>query len=203
MTNRGRPPLLSEEAILDKALAAFATVGYSAMSVRALNAELGVSHETISQRFGPKSELFRAAVGRGVQLFIAEFNQEIARCAPTNDLELLKATVRASMVATSRHPTLGALLHHESIDDEQRMVLTGETGLAQLMINADALLKRLHSAGIIHETKVRELWFLVEGAVTPLHFQTLAKMFDPFDGPVDGDDLIDRMSTAIMRSMVI
>jgi len=38
------------------------------MSVRALNAELGLSHETISKRFGPKLNLFRAAVDYGVGL---------------------------------------------------------------------------------------------------------------------------------------
>ena len=203
MTNRGRPPLLSEETILEKALAAFASSGYSAMSVRALNAELGVSHETISQRFGSKSELFRAAVGHGVALFIAELNEEHAKTESTDDLSQLRATVRSFMVAISRHPTLGDLLHHESIDEAQRMEFFGHTGLGDRIADTAALLQRMHIAGIIHETKIRELWSLVQGAVEPLHFHALAHMFDVFDGPLVAGELLDRMTDAIMRSMLV
>ena len=202
MTNRGRPPLLSEETILERALEAFAASGFAAMSVRALNAELGLSHETISKRFGPKTELFRAAVSHGVQHLISDFNGEIARVSPTNDLELLHATLRAFMVASSRHPTLGELLHHESIDEEQRAVLVSDVGLGGLIIDAVTLLARLHEASVIRETKIRDLWFLAQGAVEPLRFRQLSQMFDPFDGPVDRDELIDRMTHTIVRGLL-
>ena len=202
MTNRGRPPLLSEETILERALEAFAASGFAAMSVRALNAELGLSHETISKRFGPKTELFRAAVSHGVQHLISDFNGEIARVSPTNDLELLHATLRAFMVASSRHPTLGELLHHESIDEEQRAVLVSDIGLGGLIIDAVTLLARLHEASVIRETKIRDLWFLAQGAVEPLRFRQLSQMFDPFDGPVDRDELIDRMTHTIVRGLL-
>ena len=201
MTNRGRPPLLSEETILEKALEAFATNGYATMSVRALNADLGLSHEAISKRFGPKSELFRAAVTHGVQHLITDFNQEIARVAPTNDLELLHAILRAFMVASSRHPTLGQLLHHESITDEQRAVLISDIGLGGLINDTIELLARLRETGAIRDIQIRDLWFLAQGAVEPLRFRQLSQMFDPFDGPVDRDELISRMSDTIMRGV--
>lgn len=202
MTVRGRPPLISDEVILEKALAAFAASGYSAMSVRALNAALGLSHETISKRFGPKSELFRAAVGRGVDLFMADFDHEISKCAATTDLGRLRATVRGFMVASSRHPALGDLLHHEAIDEAQRMVIVGETGLGERFVETVVLLRQLHEAGIIRDTRIRELWFLAQGAVAPLHFEALSHMFDLFDGPVDADELIDRSTDTLMRSML-
>lgn len=202
MSHRGRPPLLSEEIILDKALEAFATSGFAAMSVRALNAELGLSHETISKRFGPKSELFRAAVSRGVQQLISDFNQEISRLAPTTDIELLRAIVRAFMVASSRHPTMGQLLHHESINDEQREVLLSDMGLGDLINDAVALLARLHEAGVIRQTKIRELWFLAQAASELLLHRQLSQMFDPFDGPVNPDELFDRMTDTIVRGLL-
>jgi len=202
MTPRGRPPLLSDEAILDAALSAFAAVGYPAMSVRALNAGLGLSHETVSQRFGSKSDLFRAAVQHGVQRFIADFGAEIERRSPNDDLELLRATITAFIVATSHHPTLGNLLHHESISDDQRMILVSQTGFVERVTDTVALLGRLHAAGIIRRTGIRELWFLAHGAAAPLHFKELSTMFDPFDGPVDADELVHRMTDAIVRSML-
>lgn len=202
MTNRGRPPLLSDEAILKKALQAFASGGFEAMSVRALNANLGLSHETVSQRFGTKSELFLAAVNYGFQLFINDFNDELTRNNPTSDLEQLRALLRAFMFSTSRHPTLGELLHHEAIDEEQRNVIIGKTGLADQLMNAAQLLLRLKSDGVIREIQLRELWFMAQSAAAPIHFSNVSQMFDFFDGPLDPDEHINRITDIIMRGLL-
>ena len=201
MSNRGRPPLLSDEAILEGALSAFAASGFSAMSVRALNADLGLSHETISKRFGPKIELFRAVVVYGVGRFVTDFDNELSDGEFGDDLERLRATIGAFMVAMSRNPTLGDLVHQEGIDDAERERLLIRSGFGDRLSDAVAMLDRLLAAGIIRETRIRELWFLIEGAVVPLHSPAMAKMFDPFDGPVDDDELMVRMTGAIMRSM--
>jgi AcrR family transcriptional regulator len=202
MTNRGRPPLLSDEAILKKALEAFASGGFEAMSVRALNANLGLSHETVSQRFGTKSELFLAAVNYGFQLFINDFNDELTRNNPTSDLEQLRALLRAFMFSTSRHPTLGELLHHEAIDEEQRNVIIGKTGLADQLMNAAELLRRLKSYGVIRDIQLRELWFMAQSAAAPIHFSNVSQMFDFFDGPLDPDEHINRITDTIMRGLL-
>lgn len=202
MTNRGRPPLLSDEAILKKALQAFASGGFEAMSVRALNANLGLSHETVSQRFGTKSELFLAAVNYGFQLFINDFNDELTRNNPTSDLEQLRALLRAFMFSTSRHPTLGELLHHEAIDEEQRNVIIGKTGLADQLMNAAQLLLRLKSDGVIREIQLRELWFMAQSAAAPIHFSNVSQMFDFFDGPLEPDEHINRVTDIIMRGLL-
>ena len=202
MTNRGRPPLLSDEAILKKALEAFASGGFEAMSVRALNANLGLSHETVSQRFGTKSELFLAAVNYGFQLFINDFNDELTRNNPTSDLEQLRALLRAFMFSTSRHPTLGELLHHLAIDEEQRNVIIGKTGLADQLLNAAELLRRLKSDGVIRDIQLRELWFMAQSAAAPIHFSNVSQMFDLFDGPLDPDEHINRITDTIMRGLL-
>jgi AcrR family transcriptional regulator len=201
VSGRGRPPLQSNETILEAALTAFATAGYDATSVRALNAELGLSHETITQRFGTKAELYRAAVTHGLHQFVTEFDREIASCAPSDDLELLRATVRAFMIAASHHPTLGELLHHHGIGEAERTVLMTEIGLGERMLVVAMLLQRLHNASLILETTLRELWFLAQGSAAPLHFTALAAMFDPLDGPIDRDGHIERMTDAIMRGL--
>jgi AcrR family transcriptional regulator len=201
MSNRGRPPLQSNETILEAALTAFATLGYDATSVRALNAELGLSHETITQRFGTKGELYRAAVSHGLRQFVTEFDREIASCHPGDDLDRLRATVRAFMIAASHHPTLGELLHHAGIGEAERNVLMTEIGLGDRMLEVALLLQRLYAASLIRQTKLRELWFLTQGSAAPLHFHELARMFDPLDGPIDRDAHILRMTDAIMRSV--
>lgn len=203
MTNRGRPPLLSDETILEKAFEAFAAKGFDAVSVRALNAELGLSHEAISRRFGPKSELFRSAVAHGVQNVIADFNDEISRLGPANDLDRLRATLRAFMVVSSRQPVLGEMLHHESITEAQREILIGENGLGSLIANTVELLHRLYESGTIRETKIREIWFLAQGAAEPLRFRQFSQMFDPIDGPMKSDEHLDRMADVIVRGILV
>lgn len=202
MPNRGRPPLLTDEVILDAALAAFASAGYEAMSVRALNAQLGLSHETISKRFGPKVDLFRAALGHGVGCFISDLDVEIRDEASADDLDRLRRTLRALMVAMSRHPALGALLHREELSSSERALIIEGSGLGERLSDFIELLRRLQSAGVIRETHLRDLWFLLQGAVAPVHFPELATLFDPIDGPVEPEALIDRMTEAILRSMV-
>lgn len=202
MTNRGRPPLVSDEEILDAALAMFAAVGFPAMSVRALNAALGLSHETVSKRFGPKDELFRAAVQLGASRFIEDFDHEFAMAGATTDLEMLRATLRAFMVAVARHHALGELLHHASIDATHRSTIIGKTGLADRIATTAALLDRLRRSNTIRTTGIRELWFLAQGAAAPLHFRSLASMFDPFDGPLDDAHHIDRMVDVIVRGLL-
>ena len=54
----------------EAALESFAAQGYDAMSLRSLNAQLGLSHGTISQRFGTKERLYFAAVDLGFTSFL-------------------------------------------------------------------------------------------------------------------------------------
>jgi AcrR family transcriptional regulator len=201
MSNRGRPPLQSNDTILDAALASFASRGYDATSVRSLNAQLGLSHETIGQRFGTKAELYRAAVSKGLGQFVAEFDGEAAAGDPSTDLERLRNIVRAFIIATSHHPAMGELLHQEGIRDADRKQLLASIGFDDRIAEVAALLHRLQATGAIHATTTRELWFLSQAGAAPLHFSALAAMFDPVDGPLDRVDHVERATDAIMRGM--
>lgn len=203
MPKRGRPPLQSDETILEAALRSFASAGFDATSVRALNAELGLSHETITQRFGTKSELYRSAVGHGLQQFVTEFDREIESQPKGNELDLLRATLRAFMIAISHHPTLGELLHHRGLADGERQVLMADVGLGNRMLQFAQLLQRLHADGSIRDVTLREVWFLAQGAAGPLRFQAVAVMFDPIDGPIDPDRHLERMVDTIMRAISV
>lgn len=202
MATRGRTPLLSDETILEAALAAFANLGYDGTSVRALNAELGVSHETITQRFGTKPELFRAAVRFGMQRFVDDFDASMAASETSNDLERLRASVKAFMVATSQHPNLGALLHQGAISSDDRSELAAAAGLDLRVAAIADLLRRLHEDSRIHHTSMRELWFVMEAGAAPLHFPGVASMFDALDGPFDTSVHLERMVDMVMRSLV-
>lgn len=201
MTARGRPPLVSNAAILDAALTSFANLGYDATSVRAINAELGLSHETITQRFGTKPELFRAAVRHGIQQFVNVFDSEVDSNLPTDDLERLQAVVRAFIIAASRHTNLGELLHQRALPASDRAELMNSIGLDARIIEVTDLLARLRRESIIGDVSTRELWFLVQAGAAPLNFPELASMFDPVDGSLDPSRHVDRMVEIIMRAL--
>jgi AcrR family transcriptional regulator len=166
-----------------------------------LNAELGLSHETITQRCGTKRELFRAAIAHGVRQFVDEYDAEVEAARPTSDLERLRATVRAFIIAASHHPNLGELLHQGGLSEQDRAELTGTIGLDARLLATAGLLQRLHTDGAIRDVSMRELWFLMQAGAAPLHFQDLAAMFDPLDGPLDADRHIDRMVELVIGAL--
>ena len=90
METRGRPRIRQDDEILGAALEAFAAQGYDAMSLRSLNAQLGLSHGTISQRFGTKERLYFAAIDLGFATFVADIDERrrhlLAATDPDDDL---------------------------------------------------------------------------------------------------------------------
>jgi len=78
VVRKGRHRLLSDEVILRAALESFAAEGFESMSVRQLNTSLGLSHETVRQRFGSKRELYFAAVDFGTGAFFELLGEERA-----------------------------------------------------------------------------------------------------------------------------
>ena len=102
---RGRPRLVDDDALLGAALHAFAANGFDAMSVRSLNAELGLSHAAVSQRFGTKEELFAAAVGHGLDLLLSDIDavqrRLLAAAAGTTARVMTEGFVAGALSMTS------------------------------------------------------------------------------------------------------
>ncbi|WP_161976467.1 TetR/AcrR family transcriptional regulator [Mycolicibacterium sp. CH28] len=60
-----RPRLIADDVLLDAVLCAFANLGYEGTSIRAVAREIGISHNTINNRFGSKDKLWYSAVDHG------------------------------------------------------------------------------------------------------------------------------------------
>jgi AcrR family transcriptional regulator len=88
---RGRPRIRDDDDILRAAVHAFAEHGYEGMSLRTLNADLGLSRGTINQRFRSKEQLWYAAVDHEFRHLIEDINAELQeRTIPDDDLSLLR-----------------------------------------------------------------------------------------------------------------
>ena len=199
---RGRPPIRSDEEILRAALSVFAAKGYDATSVRALSAELGLSHETVHQRFGSKQSLYNAAVEFGVVAVNASF--AAARANWPDELEgvdELRATVHSFITAASRHPEVGRLVNQEGDEDGERLDQLLEAVLRPWADALGALLQQLVDAGTIRPVTTREVFFLVQAAAGPFNLHRLSAVFDPLDGPLDPDHHVDNMTEFILRGL--
>ena len=229
---RGRPRIRQDAEILDAALKAFAAQGYDAMSLRALNAELGLSHGTISQRFGSKERLYFAAVDLGFATFVEDIDQrrrhlladqqgadDRASDAPSDapsghtgedtgnhgdDLGELRATIRAFLGAALLRPELGRLMNQEGLQPTRRLDHIVGSVILPMLETVGILLDRLHANGRIRPITARALFFLVtHGAEAPYTLAALSAAFDPVDGPLDPERHGDDMTDLIMRGITV
>jgi TetR/AcrR family transcriptional regulator len=200
---KGRPRVLTDEAILRAALRAFAESGFEAMSVRGLNASLGLSHEAISQRFGSKRDLYFAALDFGfADFFAAVATERATRPAPVDDLGELRETIRTFMAAASVTPELGRLVNHEGLVASERLDYIVEHAFESgTRVLAD-LAHRLFDAGLIRPISARELFFLAQAGAAPFTITALSATFDPIDGPLDPAAHIDRITDVIVQGLL-
>lgn len=200
---RGRPPIHQEEEILEAALRAFATHGYEATSVRSLSNELGLSHGAINSRFQSKDHLYYAAIDHGFETFLAEIAAERARRpAARDELDGLRESIRAFLLAAARRPELGRLMNLEGLRSSDRLDYIVRTVVAPAFGPVNETLRRLSAAGTIHPISSRMLFFLVaHGAEAPFTLMALSASFDAADGTLDDVTYTDEVTDLIMRGM--
>jgi AcrR family transcriptional regulator len=179
----GRPSAdeegLSASAILDAALLAFATHGYDGVSVRTLNRELGVSNSLLSQRFGSKEDLWRAAVDHGFGT-ISRHMSDVFDPTITDPLEQLALWIRRFLLFSAKHPELVALMNIEGRQDTPRLAYICDTYIGPSMGRIESLLQHLANTGRIRPTPLRAFHFLVaHGGAALFTLVPLAEHFDP------------------------
>ena len=205
---RGRPRIRQDDEILDAALQAFAAQGFDAMSLRSLNAQLGLSHGTISQRFGTKERLYFAAVDFGFASFLTDLQERRRRAlgddGPPDDLDDLRATIRAFLGAALVRPEFGRLMNQEGLHPTARLAHIVENVMAPLLGSVGGLLDRLRQAGRVRPVTARALFFLVaHGAEAPYTLSALSSAFDGLDGPLDPHRHADEVTDLLMRGITV
>ncbi len=205
---RGRPRIRQDDEILDAALRAFAAQGFDGMSLRSLNAELGLSHGTISQRFGTKERLFYAAIDRGFETFFADIDRRrteaLGPIGCGDDLEDLRIAIRAFLGAALLRPELGRLMNQEGLVPTPRLEYIVENVMVPLFSTIGDALDRLREAGRVGPVTARALFFLVgHGAEAPYTLSALSTAFDILDGPLDPERHADDVTELIIRGIVL
>ncbi|HEY5108863.1 MAG TPA: TetR/AcrR family transcriptional regulator [Acidimicrobiales bacterium] len=205
---RGRPRIRQDDEILDAALQAFAAQGFDAMSLRSLNAQLGLSHGTISQRFGTKERLYFAAVDHGFASFLSDIEERrrvaLAAIDPPDDLADLRATIRAFLGAALLRPELGRLMNQEGLYPTARLQYIVDHVMVPLFSSLGGQIERLRMAGRVRPVTTRSLFFLVaHGAEAPYTLTALSGAFDVLDGPLDPHRHADDVTDLLMRGITL
>lgn len=123
------------DAILRMAVPTFVELGYEKASMDEVAARAETTKRTVYAHFGNKEELFRAALGKAVQLFQSELPQLDDTADPAAALE--RYAIRFSELCTWRGPVrlqrvvmseserfadLGAMLHRDVIERAERQL---------------------------------------------------------------------------------
>ncbi|BBX43465.1 hypothetical protein X011_16790 [Mycobacterium tuberculosis variant microti OV254] len=200
---RGRPRLRSDDEILRAALVAFAEHGYDRMSLRNLNAELGLSRGTINQRFGSKEQLWYSAVDNGFEALLKDINTEL-QCSQTapDDLAQLRAFIRAFLIASVRRPELVRLMNHEGLHASSRLDHIVDSFVMPAMATPMQALRRLEATGHAKSVPARMLLFLVaHGAAAPFTLRPLSDRFDGVDGTLDPISHVEAVTDVVVRGI--
>ena len=202
---RGRPRLRDDDEILRAALHAFAEHGYDGMSLRTLNAEMGLSRGTINQRFGSKEQLWYAAVDHEFRCLIDDLNAELAqRPVPDDDLSRVREGIRAFLVASVRRPELVRLMNQEGLHSTSRLDYIMTSFTLPTLRPVWQGLNRLADAGVVRRVPARTLLFLIaHGAAAPFTLGPLADRFNAVDGPLDPLDHIELVTDIIVSGLRI
>ncbi|MDE8650940.1 TetR/AcrR family transcriptional regulator [Novosphingobium album (ex Liu et al. 2023)] len=101
---RRRPgrPTLSNEQLLDKALDLFLEKGFDGTSIDAITAAAGMAKRTVYARYGDKTTLFKAALGRAIEEWIVPIDR--LRAEETDDFEQTLLRIGAILVANVLSP---------------------------------------------------------------------------------------------------
>jgi AcrR family transcriptional regulator len=200
---RGRPRIRDDDDILRAAVHAFAEHGYEGMSLRTLNADLGLSRGTINQRFRSKERLWFAAVDHEFRHLLDDINAELEhRTVPDDDLSRLREGIRAFLIASARRPELVKLMNQEGLHSTSRLDHIVATFTLPTLTATWQTLNRLADAGVARRVPARTLLFLIaHGAAAPFTLGPLSDRLDSIDGPLDTVSHVELVTDIIIAGL--
>lgn len=174
------------------------------MSLRALSASLGLSHEAVGQRFGSKSTLFEATIDFGLaRLYDTPGPDLHTPQGSADDLAVLRAVLRAFMEGAAANPDLGRIINQESLVPSDRLDYIVARAVEPNVRPLADLLTRLAEDGRIRRTSAREIFFLAQAGAAPFTMVGLASAFDNVDGPFNAEGHLDRVTDLIITGLVL
>jgi len=165
---RGRPPKGARPAPVNEmmlaAAEAFSIQGYNGVSLRTINDQLGVSRNLLYQRFGSKSNLWRAVVDWAFGPFVAHLAGVDDESA--DPVDRLRTFVRGFIEYSATRPYLASLATLEGAAPTDRLDYLYDNYVNPLRSRVLSILEQLGRAGKIKPIPPEVLFFLITSGGT-------------------------------------
>jgi TetR/AcrR family transcriptional regulator len=179
---RGRPRKDAEfapaEKVMAAAIEAFSVHGYNGVSLRSVNAELGVSRNLLYQRFGSKAELWRAAVDWAfapLVEYLANSDDESA-----DPMIRLRVLIRSFIEYSATRPYLARLVTVEGAAATDRMQYLYQNYIRPVQARFQPVFALLRQQGRIKNIPTEIFYFLLtSGGTAPFGQIGLVSLMSP------------------------
>jgi len=146
------------------AIEAFSVHGYNGVSLRTVNDELGVSRNLLYQRFGSKSNLWRAAVDWAFGPFVAHLESIDDESA--DPMDRLRGFVCGFIEYSATRPYLASLATLEGAAPTDRLDYLYDNYVQSVRSRVLSILEQLGRAGRIKPIPPEVLFFLITSGGT-------------------------------------
>jgi TetR/AcrR family transcriptional regulator len=185
---RGRPRKDAEVAPSDKVMAAaieaFSVHGYNGVSLRNVNAELGVSRNLLYQRFGSKAELWRAAVDWAFGPLLEYL--ENADDETADPMIRLRMLIRNFIEYSATRPYLARVVTVEGAAATDRMEYLFENYIRPVQSRFTPVFKQLREQGRIKNVPTEIFYFLLtSGGTAPFGQIGIVSLMSPRLGSLE------------------
>lgn len=185
-----------EHKVLSHAVAAFAEQGYDAVSLRRMSGELGMGHTFLSDRYGTKENLWRAAVDDAVARAVPPVADAL-RAGGEDEITRLVAAIVELHRAASGATGLASLIDQEARLSSPRLTYLYEA-IRPLNDELHAVFEQAVAAGRLRPMPWYLFYFLVTSP-TSLYFQPpLARLLGRPDDAVDHELLSDLVLNGLL-----
>ncbi len=200
---RGRPQVLSDDALLDYALDAFGRLGFDGVSLRALNRELAASPAMLGKRFGTKERLWLAAVDHGFHRHRQRLLAECGSLTQGTAVQRLERFIAAFIRTAAQTPSLQRVITIEGAQEGPRLEHLYREFIEPLMTGlVRPILDEAIQDGAIDPIGDREVFFVVaNGAASVAALGPLSALFDGRDGTLDIRSYADNVARTLVRAL--
>ncbi|MFD5148648.1 TetR/AcrR family transcriptional regulator [Streptomyces sp. NPDC058401] len=156
--------LVPEGEVLQAALTAFSRHGFEGVSLRSLNAELNVSHNMLTKRYGSKGALWKAAVDDACARLTEALDRAEDPGGPP--LDRLHNMIVGFIQAAAHQPDLLRLVTSEATHDSDRVTHLWSRHIQPTINRFAPLYAQLVADGILKDVPLPAVYFMITSGGT-------------------------------------
>ncbi|GGZ89055.1 TetR/AcrR family transcriptional regulator [Streptomyces subrutilus] len=156
--------LVPEDEVLRAALTAFSRHGFEGVSLRSLNADLNVSHNMLTKRYGSKDALWTAAVDHACARLTEALDR--AEDPAGTPFDRLHGMITTFVEAAAHQPALLRLVNSEAAHDSERVTHLWTRHIEPTITRFAPLYAQLVADGTLKDVPLPTVYFMITAGGT-------------------------------------